>query len=527
MKRFIFRNNTVEFFFGNKDTQYSGYDDISLIPNDADEFIWFYQVPIKEDPNQLVAETESFIDKLGFVLNEIPSDRRFLIFTLSNLYFLQFTNDDFRLKETIINYNKRIYDIERNHQNVRVLDLDDFLFGYPSSMWIDWKYFFISQQIFNPRLASPFKKWFKRKLEEINLKRKKCLVLDLDNTLLGGVLGEDGIDGVKIGGDYPGKAYLFFQKALAELGKNGVILTICSKNNERDVLELWEKNPFMALKKENIAAYRINWNNKADNIIALSKELNIGLDSMVFIDDNPTERELIKQALPMVEAPDFPKEPYELPMFFKMLLDDYFRIYSLTDEDKKKTEQYKANAARAREQSHFADMTSFLRSLQMKLTIEPLNDFNLARIAQMTQKTNQFNLTTKRYSDADIKKLHEEGCKIWCLSVEDRFGDNGITGLLIVKDDTIDELLLSCRILGKGIEFAFVKTIMKLLRDAGVDEIKAAFVPTAKNGQVSDFYDRCGFTLVGKDNQEKKYKIDLNKASLEVEEYYQIIIKQR
>jgi len=163
----------------------------------------------------------------------------------------------------------------------------------------------------------------------------------------------------------------------------------------------------------------------------------------------------------------------------------------------------------------------------MKLTIEPLNDFNLARIAQMTQKTNQFNLTTKRYSDADIKKLHEEGCKIWCLSVEDRFGDNGITGLLIVKDDTIDELLLSCRILGKGIEFAFVKTIMKLLRDAGVDEIKAAFVPTAKNGQVSDFYDRCGFTLVGKDNQEKKYKIDLNKASLEVEEYYQIIIKQR
>lgn len=170
-------------------------------------------------------------------------------------------------------------------------------------------------------------------------------------------------------------------------------------------------------------------------------------------------------------------------------------------------------------------MTSFLRSLQMKITIEPLNDFNLDRIAQMTQKTNQFNLTTKRYTDADIRKMQEEDCKIWCISVEDRFGDNGITGLIIIKDNTIDELLLSCRILGKGIEFVFVKTILKILRDAGFKEINAEYIPTAKNGQVSDFYDRCGFTLVGEDNHVKEYKLDLNKARLDVEEYYQITIK--
>ena len=525
MKRFIFRNNTVEFFFGNKDTQYSGYDDISLIPNDADEFIWFYQVPIKEDPNQLVAETESYIDELGLVLSSVPSDKRFIIFTLSNLYCLQFTGSDFRLKESINNYNQKIFSLEQEHQNIKVLDLDEFLADYPSLMWIDWKYFFISQPIFNPRLAPPFKKWFNRKIEEIDQKRKKCLVLDLDNTLWGGVLGEDGIDGIKIGGDYPGKAFLFFQKALVELSKNGIILTICSKNNERDVMELWKDNPFMALKKEDIAAYRINWNNKADNIVALSKELNIGLDSMVFIDDNPTERELIRQALPMVETPEFPKEPYELPAFFKILLDSYFRVYSVTNEDKKKTEQYKANAARAKERSHFTDMASFLRSLQMKLRIEPLNDFNLPRIAQMTQKTNQFNLTTKRYTDADIMNLHQEGCKIWCISVEDKFGDNGITGLIIVKGNTIDELLLSCRILGKGIEFAFVKTILKALRDAGANEIYAEYIPTAKNSQVSDFYDRCGFMLIDESNQVKKYKINLSEARLDVEDYYTITIK--
>lgn len=525
MNTFVFRNNTVEFFFGSKDTTYSGYDDISFIPVDADEYIWSYQVPIKEDADQMVAETESYIDKLGLVLNSVPSDKRFIIFTLSNIFSLQYTGDDFRLREAVMQFDKYAYDMERQYPNIKILDLDEFLLRYPSSEWIDWKYFFISQQIFNPRLASPFKKWFHRKLEEIDLKRKKCLVLDLDNTLWGGVLGEDGIDCIKIGGDYPGKAFLFFQRALVELSRNGVILTICSKNNEHDVMELWEKNPFMALKKENIAAYRINWNNKADNIAALSKELNIGLDSMVFIDDNPTERELIRQSLPMVEVPDFPKEPYELPTFFKSLLDKYFRIYSVTDEDKKKTEQYKANAARAREQTHFTDMTSFLRSLQMKITIEPLNDFNLDRIAQMTQKTNQFNLTTKRYTDADIRKMQEEGCKIWCISVEDRFGDNGITGLIIIKDNTIDELLLSCRILGKGIEFAFVKTILKTLRDAGLKEINAEYIPTAKNGQVSDFYDRCGFTLVGEDNHVKEYKLDLNKARLDVEEYYQITIK--
>lgn len=524
-KTFIFRNNTIEFLFGNNDIEYSGYGDISVVPRDADTYIWFYQVPVKENVEQLFTEVASLSDNFYLVLDRIPRGRRIIVFTLCTLHKLSYVGNDFRLDDVVEQFNMTIRETAAHNQNVKVVDFKEFLDSYPSSDWIDWKYFFISQQIVNPRLAVPFKLWFRRKLDELALKRRKCIVLDLDNTLWGGVLGEDGIDGVKIGGDYPGKAFLYFQEALAQLKRYGVILAVCSKNNEGDVLELWDKNPFMVLKKEDFAAWRINWDNKVDNIVALSEELNIGLDSMVFVDDNPAERELVKQSLHMVAVPDFPKQPYMLPVFFKYLLDHYFRVYSVTDEDCRKTEQYKANALRARAKMHFNDFTEYLRSLGMKLTIQQLNDFNLQRIAQMTQKTNQFNLTTRRYSDNDIRMMNDAGCDIWSLAVADKFGDNGVTGLIIVRNDNIDTFLLSCRILGRGIEYAFLKYILLLLKARGMEKVYAQYVPTAKNHQVSDFYDRCGFTLTGESGGTKSYEISLKDVNLTIEEYYDIKIQ--
>lgn len=193
------------------------------------------------------------------------------------------------------------------------------------------------------------------------------------------------------------------------LAKSGVILTICSKNNEEDVKELWEKNPFIKIGPRQIAAYRINWNNKADNIRELAKELNIGLDSMVFVDDNPTERELVRQQLPMVFVPEFPKRPYELMNFYRKLVDEYFQTYKFTSEDFYKTEQYKANARRASEQARFTDLSAFIKSLDIHIDVIAANEFNVPRIAQMTQKTNQFNLTTHRYTEADINTFIEMG----------------------------------------------------------------------------------------------------------------------
>lgn len=528
MNTFIFRNNTIELLFGSKDVSYSGYDDISTIPQDASSYIWFYQVPVKHDMQLLAEEIDGYWEKFEYVCSQIPASKKMVALTLSDLFGLNIVTSDCLLRDCVRKFNSKLYDYSRTHANVKIVDIDDFLSRYDSSTWIDWKFYFISQTIINPRLASDFKKWFDRKMEEIELKRKKCLVLDLDNTLWGGILGEDGLDGIKIGGDYPGKAFLYFQEALVELSKTGVILAICSKNNENDVLEAWEKNPFIVLDKKYISAYRINWNDKVSNIKELADELNIGLDSFVFVDDNPTERELVRQLLPMVEVPEFPTQPYGLMAFYKSLVEKYFSIYSITEEDRKKTAQYKANAQRASEQRKFSDINEYIKSLNIEIDILKANEFNIPRIAQMTQKTNQFNLTTKRYTDSDVSGFIDKGWEIYCISVSDKFGDNGITGAVFVEkkgeNARIDSFLLSCRILGKGIENAFLKSILNHLKDIGIKEVEAEFIPSAKNAQVVNFYDGNGFTLT-EESEGKKYSINLTKADITLNDLYKIEIK--
>ena len=522
---FVFRNNTVERFFP-KDYTFSGYDDISFVPTEADGYVWFYQAPMNCSSEASVEEIKGYQQKFDYVLEQVNADKTMMALTMEDVYPLTFTDDDYSVRAAVEQYNAVLFEAEKNHPNLKVIDYSEFTRRYPVTELFDWKFYFISQMGINPKLTKDFQVWWQHKLDSIALKRKKCIVLDLDNTLWGGVLGEDGISGIKIGGDYPGKAFAFFQKSLLQLSKAGVILAICSKNNEADVLEAWDKNPFMVLKKEHFAAYRINWTDKATNIKEMANELNLGLDSFVFVDDNPTERELIKQMLPMVSVPDFPSQPYELPTFFKQLVDDYFKVYSITEEDKNKTEQYKANAARVQAQHSFADFGTFLESLDMQITIEAANEFNIPRIAQMTQKTNQFNLTTKRYTDADVKGFLASGWKIWCISVADRFGDNGITGCIMVNGDEIDTFLLSCRILGKGIEVAFVKKIMAFLKESGLVSVKAAYLPTAKNAQVADFYDRCGFHCIAENaDGSKNYELNLSIADLVIEKYYHINLK--
>ena len=525
MSLFVFRNNTIERFFP-KDYMFSGYDDVSSFPTEAESYVWFYQAPIGCSSSASVEEIQGYQQKFDFVLAQIDANKTVIALTMEDIYAMSLTDDDYAVRLAIESYNVALFEAEKTHANLKVIDYSEFTRRYPEAELFDWKFYFISQMGINPKLTKDFQAWWQRKLDSIALKRKKCIVLDLDNTLWGGVLGEEGVSGIKIGGDYPGKAFAFFQKSLLHLSKAGVILTVCSKNNEADVLEAWDKNPFMVLKKEHFAAYRINWMDKASNIKELAEELNLGLDSFVFIDDNPTERELIKQMLPMVSVPEFPSQPYELPLFFKQLADDYFKVYSVTEEDKKKTEQYKANAARAQAQHSFSDFGAFLESLDIQMTIEAANEFNIPRIAQMTQKTNQFNLTTKRYTDADVKGFLANGWKIWCISVADRFGDNGITGCIMINGDEIDTFLLSCRILGKGIEKAFIKKIMALLKESGMPSVKASYLPTAKNAQVASFYDTCGFLCVAQEaDGSKAYVLDLNNADLEIEKYYHIIMK--
>lgn len=523
---FVFRNYTVENLF-DEEVRFSGYDDISEI-HEAESYLWFYTAPIGTTNEHTVTEINGIADKLKFVADSIPISVPFYIFTLESLFHPVISDSDRKIEQAIDGVNKLAWQIASEKSNVRVIDFREFLSQHSPETWINWKFYFLSQMIINPTITTAFKDWWNKKLSELTRPRKKCLVLDLDNTLWGGVLGEDGISGVKMSGDYPGNAFMYFQKALVSLANSGIIITLCSKNNEADVKELWEKNPFVKLGPKHIAAYRINWQNKADNIRELAKELNIGLDSMVFVDDNPTERELVRQQLPMVAVPEFPKRPYGLMEFYASLVNSYFRTYRLTNEDLAKTEQYKANAQRASEQAKFTDLTDFIRSLDIHIDIVKANEFNIPRIAQMTQKTNQFNLTTHRYTEADINAFIDNSADIYCISVSDKFGDNGITGEIIVvpEEETadIDTLLLSCRILGKDIETAFVKSVLNILYGKGIRTIKSKYIATPKNTQVADFYDRIGFERVSDTGDIHDYQLCMS-SKFEIPDYYKISVK--
>jgi FkbH-like protein len=526
MKYFIFKNYTVEPFFKGIDAAFSGYEDISSIATSADRYIWFYILPYKTNNETTAREIRHYSELLEITLSHVNAAKEFIIFTIVPLFKINYQITDTDIEESIAEYNQKLRLLAKDMVNIKIIDTDNFFRRFPEGQLIDWKFFYLSQIPINPKLIPDFNQWFGRQLEIIELKRKKCIVVDLDNTLWAGVLGEDGVAGIKMGEDYPGSAFRFFQMYLSELVQKGIILTACSKNNESDVMMVWEQHPDMLLHKKHFAAYRINWNNKAENIKDIVTELNIGLDSVVFIDDNPAERELIKQMLPEVSVPEFPAYPYLYPVFVKQLTNDYFSAYQLTKEDILKTRQYRENTERAQHKNLFTDLKSYLHSLEIELIIEELNEFNITRFAQMTQKTNQFNLTTHRYMETDIKNISDAGGLVYGLRVKDKFGDNGLTGLIIVKlagqAADIDTFLLSCRILGKDIEYAFLTYILIRIKNAGIKHIFAEYDKTSKNMQVENFYERCGFEIKNCLPDHKHYELVLDKADLALSDIYKM-----
>jgi len=416
---------------------------------------------------------------------------------------------DFSVAQAIADFNAFAVEYASKNSNVKILDFTGFCNRYAQEDLVDWKFYFMSQAAISPKLAGPFRKWFAAEKEATVKTAKKCLILDLDNTLWGGILGEDGPDHLKIGGDYPGKAFHFFQEQILELQKRGIILAICSKNNESDAWDFIENSRDQILRKEHFAAWRINWTDKATNIRELAQELNIGLDSMVFLDDSPTERELVATMIPEVVVPEFPAAPYALPVFFNDLKNQYFKIYEARAEDREKTQQYKANAERHQLQTQFTNIDDFIKSLNIETTIRVNDESDFPRIAQMSQKTNQFNLTGKRYSDLEIMDVKAAGGYVFSLSVKDKFGDSGMTGAAVVsvvgEAATIDNLFLSCRILGRKIENAFMKTVLEKLQLTGVKTVHASYVKTLKNATVVDYYTSEHFKTISETDSEKQY----------------------
>jgi FkbH-like protein len=329
--------------------------------------------------------------------------------------------------------------------------------------------------------------------------KAKVLVLDADNTLWGGVIGEDGAEGIKLGPDYPGNVFMDFQRRILDFQQRGLILAMCSKNNATDVDPVLKDHPHMLLREEHFAARRVNWQTKPENLASLAQELNLGLDSFIFVDDSDHECAAVRHALPQVEVVQVPSRPTDIAS----CLDQVARleILSLTSEDLAKTEMYAQDRRRRELMEQVSDVAGgdYLARLGMKMSVRVDAGSNVPRLAQLTQKTNQFNLTTRRYDEAQVQAfLHSEDWWVADFSLADAFGDNGIVGLALLqrmspRQARIDTFLMSCRVIGRQAEGAFLHTLMRLLAEQGVEEVTAEFLPTAKNDLVKNFLPEQGF----------------------------------
>jgi FkbH-like protein len=379
---------------------------------------------------------------------------------------------------------------------------------------IDVRFWKTSQAPFKASFLNCYAKDIAKYVRALKGLSKKCLVLDCDNTLWGGVVGEDGIDGILLDPENgPGKVYFEFQQAIMQLHSKGVLIALCSKNNEQDVWQVLDSHPNCLLKKKHLAAWQINWRNKAENISLISSELNIGIDSLVFVDDSPQECALVLDQLPEVTVIQFSNKDANISNL--LTRDGLFETLAQSDEDKNRTQMYRDQRQRKSARPKSGDLTAYLKSLATNVRIRICREDELVRVAQLTQKTNQFNLTTRRYSSPEIREFWSDSdAAVFSMSVSDRFGDLGLTGVLIARrtgsTGIVDTFLLSCRVLGRGLEFAFIdQCLTHLERIWKVDAWKAEYIATKKNPQVSDFWDRVGFELVDSNPTSKQYMATL------------------
>lgn len=327
----------------------------------------------------------------------------------------------------------------------------------------------------------------------------KCLVLDLDNTLWGGVIGDDGVEGIVLGqGSAAGEAFIAFQEYAQHLSERGVILAVCSKNDEKIALTPFASHPDMVLKRSSFASFAANWSDKATNLRAIAAEINIGLDALVFADDNPFERNLVRRELPMVAVPELPEDA----AFYAQCIADagYFESARMTQEDFSRAGQYQANAEREFARQATADLPAYLKSLEMEMRIAPFDSVGQARITQLINKTNQFNLTTRRYAERDVEAaMADKDIVTFQIRLTDKYGDNGMIAVVIAKPSSqpgelmIDTWLMSCRVLGRQVEHATLNMLVDEAHRRGFHAVIGEFRPTEKNGLVRDHYAKLGF----------------------------------
>jgi FkbH-like protein len=398
-------------------------------------------------------------------------------------------------------FNERLRGLA-DEQKVDLLDINGWAAFEGLREWHNPVFWHQAKQEVSPTAGPMYGELLVRLLAAQQGRSFKCLVLDLDQTLWGGVIGDDGLEGIQLGqGSGVGEAFTAFQRFVRDLASRGVILAVCSKNNEATALEPFDRHPEMVLKRDHIAYFVANWNDKASNLRMISKELRIGLDAMVFVDDNPFERDQVRSVLPMVAVPEMPEDPALYPAC--LVSAGYFEAITLTEDDMARSARYQMNRDRAKAQTSFTDMTEYLKSLDMELVWGPFDALSLSRVTQLINKSNQFNLTTRRYSEEEVKRFaaNRKAVTLWC-RLTDRFGDNGIIGVMIALEGAdgdwdIDTWLMSCRVLGRGVEQAMLDLLAEEISSRGGKRLIGLYLPTEKNGLVKDHYAGLGFESLG------------------------------
>lgn len=396
----------------------------------------------------------------------------------------------------ILKINDAMAQAAKRHNKVTVHDI----FGLSSQLgtrtWFDHSHWFSYKQAATPSATIHWSYSLKSLINAIYGKTKKCLILDLDNTLWGGVIGDDGLAGIRLGSDTAqGEAYAAFQCYAKTLKERGIILAVCSKNNEDTAREGFTHTDSI-LKLDDIAAFIANWEPKSENILKIAKLLNLGLDSFVFVDDNPAERELVRAQLPQVAVPEVGDDVARYPLILDELR--YFEPYSISGDDLRRAEFYRQNQSRLVEMSSFTSYSDYLKSLEMSAVIAAFDPMYLERITQLTNKTNQFNLTTRRYTMSEMQEVASSKDFVTLYGrLIDKFGDNGIVSIVLGKrvGETLDlDLwLMSCRVLKRDMELAMFDALIEECQKRAIKKISGAYIPTAKNAMVSDHYLNLGF----------------------------------
>ena len=479
--------------------RYNNIDDISTL--------------LKSQINNLfqsIDNYKNYNDEIVFIISSIAFDPNSI-----------HTYIDDNLPNSFYDLNKKINIALKDNcidrDNIFFLDTNRLIEYYGYSYIFDIRYYYLGRIKYSSLGFNILSENIQSIIKAYLGKLKKVIILDLDNTLWNGVIGEEGIDKIGLSEEGIDKVFRDFQRSLKELNELGILLSICSKNNFEDAINMINNHPMMILTEEDFVSIKINWSNKVENIISISEDLNLGLDSFVFLDDSPVERDLVKSNIPEVVVPDFPSDKSMIKNWFvNDVVQRYFPKISLTAEDLKKNKQYRANFDRIKLGKNL-DLESFIDNLNIKTSVH-INDKQFySRIAQLTQKTNQFNLTTKRYSESQIVVLSKKNnYHIYCLEYEDKFNHEGIIGVAIIHASEnelfIDTFLLSCRVIGRKVEFTFLDEIIFNLKSKYKSSkiLKGIFIPTKKNAVCKKFLQEYGLELQKSSNTKIEYEKKLN-----------------